>query len=80
MKYITMKNKFNIHFSRLYQNLKSSKSEDFNIFLNALAFLLNLMSGLRAFHILEPLIQIRNAFLEVLLNLTLKLRVLCLVL
>ena len=30
------------------------------------------MSGLRAFHILEPLIQILIAFLEVLLNLTLK--------
>ena len=33
-----------------------------------------------AFHILEPFIQILNAFLEVLLNLTLKLRVLFLVL
>ena len=30
--------------------------------MNALAFLLNLMSGLRAFHILQPLIQILNAF------------------
>ena len=48
--------------------------------MNALAFLLNLMSGLRAFHILQPLIQILNAFLEVLLNLTLKLRVLFLML
>ena len=38
------------------------KSEDFNIFLIALAFLLNLMSGLRECHILEPLIQILNAF------------------
>ena len=63
-----------------YQNLHFSKSEDFSIFLNALAFLLNLMSGLRSFHILEPLIQILNAFLEVLLNLTLKLRVLFFVL
>ena len=37
------------------------------------------MSGLRAFHILERLIQLLNAFLEVLLNLTLKLRVLFLI-
>ena len=44
------------------------------------AFLLNLMSGLRAFHIVEPLTQILNAFLEVLLYLTLKLRVLVIVL
>ena len=38
------------------------------------------MSALRAFYILEPLTQILNAFLEVLLYLTLKLRVFFLVL
>ena len=38
------------------------KSEDFNNVLIALAFLLNLMSGLRECHILEPLIQILNPF------------------
>ena len=48
--------------------------------MKALLFLVNLMSGLRAFHILEPLTQILNAFLEVLLYLTLKQRLLLLLL
>ena len=59
-----MMNKFNINFSIKYcsefQNLKFSKSEAFKIFFNTLTFLLNLMSALRAFHILEPLTQILN--------------------
>ena len=50
------------------------------MFLKALIFLVNLMSGLMTFHILEPLTQILNAFLEVLLYLTLKLRLLFIVL
>ena len=41
---------------------KFSKSEAFYIFLNAITFLLNLMSGLRAFHILETLTHILNDF------------------
>ena len=72
-----MKNKFNIHFSIRYrsefQNLYFSKSEAFDMFLNALTFPLNLMSGVRALNILEPMTKILNAFLEVLLYLTLKL-------
>ena len=56
-----MKKNFNINYSIKYcsefQNLKFSKSEAFNIFFNALTFLLNLMFELRAFHILEPLEQ-----------------------
>ena len=56
-----MKNKFNINKFSEFQNLQFSNSEAFNISLNALAFLLNFISGLRAFHILVPLIQILNA-------------------
>ena len=79
-----MMNKFNINFNIKYcsefQNLKLSKSEAFIIFLNTLTFLLNLMSAVRTFHILEPLTQILNVFIEVLMYLTLKLRVLFIVL
>ena len=56
-----MKNKFNINKFSEFQNLQFSNSEAFNISLNALVFLLNFISGLRAFHILVPLIQILNA-------------------